>query len=144
MTDLTLTRRFKAPPEKVFAYLTKTEELLKWWGPETMTVPEHKLAFDKTGPWMSVMMNPDGQRFKVSGQVTKVEPPHLVGFTWAWHDEEDRRGVESHVTIRLVPATNGGTEFQLQHVNLPSDDVAANHEQGWTSALRKLERMANA
>ena len=144
MTALTISRRFRAPPEKVFEYVSRTEHLLKWWGPEGTTLPEQHLAFDRPGPWMSVMMNAEGQRFKVSGHVTKVDPPHMVGFTWAWHDEHDKRGVESHVTIRLVPAANGGTEFELSHVDLPGDDVAANHEQGWSSSLRKLERLANA
>ncbi len=144
MTDLTITRSFDAAPEKVFDFVSKTEHLLKWWGPEGMTLPEHRLTLDRPGPWMSVMANAEGQRFKVSGQVTKVDPPLLIGFTWAWHDENDRRGVESHVTIRLVPAANGGTEFELHHVDLPNDDAAASHERGWSSALRKLERLANA
>ncbi len=144
MPTLTLERHFDAPPERVFAFVSQTEHLLKWWGPEGMFVPEHQLSFERTGPWMSVMKNDEGQRFKVSGHVTHVDPPNSVGFTWAWHDENDQRGVESHVTIKLVPAQNGGTQFTLSHVDLPSDEVAANHEQGWTSSLRKLERLASA
>jgi len=143
MATLTLEREFTADLETVFAYVSKTEHLLKWWGPEGMTVPEHDLAFDRKGPWVSVMQNDEGQRYKVSGHVTHVDPPNSVGFTWAWHDETDTRGVESHVTIKLVPAAGGGTKFTLSHVDLPSDDVAANHEKGWTSSLRKLERLAN-
>ncbi len=143
MVTLTMEREFSADPETVFAYVSKTEHLLKWWGPEGVTLPEHQLAFDRKGPWVSVMQNAEGQRFKVSGHVTHVDPPHSVGFTWAWHDETDTRGVESHVTIKLVPAANGGTRFQLSHVDLPDDDVAANHERGWTSSLRKLEALAN-
>ena len=108
-----------------------------------MSVPEHDLGFARTGPWFSVMTNAEGQRFNVSGHVTHVDPPNSIGFTWAWHDEADRRGVESHVTIRLVPARNGGTDFSLHHADLPDADTAANHESGWTSSLRKLERIAN-
>ncbi|WP_172298084.1 SRPBCC domain-containing protein [Pseudoruegeria sp. HB172150] len=143
MPTLTIERRLDADVEKVFAFVTRTENLLKWWGPEGMHVPEHQLSFEETGPWMSVMQNAEGQRFKVSGQVTHVDPPKSVGFTWAWHDEADKRGVESHVTIRLVPAQGGGTDLTLTHVDLPDDDVAARHEMGWTSSLRKLEAMAN-
>lgn len=142
MPTLTLERHFPAAPETVFAYISRTEHLLKWWGPEGMNVPEHDLAFDRTGPWYSVMTNDQGQRYKVSGHVTHVDPPHSIGFTWAWHDEDDRRGVESHVTIRLVPAQDGGTLFSLDHADLPDDETAANHERGWSSALRKLERLA--
>ena len=108
-----------------------------------MHVPKHDLAFEAVGPWMSVMMNADGERFKVSGHVTHVDPPHSVAFTWAWHDENDKRGVESHVTIKLVRAQGGGTEFALQHVDLPDDESAASHQQGWESTLRKLEKLAN-
>lgn len=143
MATLTIEREFEADPGTVFDYVSKTEHLLKWWGPEGMTVPEHQLDFARTGPWQSVMQGAEGQRYKVSGHVTHVDPPHSVGFTWAWHDENDVRGVESHVTIKLVPAKNGGTLFKLDHVDLPSDEVAANHEQGWTSSLRKLEKLAN-
>ncbi|MCV6586143.1 MAG: SRPBCC domain-containing protein [Marinibacterium sp.] len=141
MTTLTLTRHFNAPPDKVFAAITRSDHLLTWWGPESMSLPEHDLRFDRLGPWYSVMMNSDGDRYKVSGQVTHVDPPHSVGFTWAWHDEQDRRGVESHVTMRLVPAQSGGTDFTLTHADLPDDDTAANHETGWTSSLRKLQAL---
>ena len=137
MPTLTMERDFDAAPERVFAFVSQTEHLLKWWGPEGLHVPEHQLSFERTGPWMSVMQNAEGQRFKVSGQVTHVDPPNSVGFTWAWHDENDMRGVESHVTIRLVPAQKGGTQLQLSHVDLP-EESAESHEDGWSSTFRKL------
>ncbi len=139
MPDLTLERRFDADPETVFAYISRAENLVRWWGPEGMSVPEHDLSLDRVGPWYSVMLGGDGQRYKVSGHVTHVDPPHSIGFTWAWHDEHDRRGVESHVTIRLVPAQGGGTAFHLHHADLPEGEAADSHERGWTSCLRKLE-----
>ncbi len=142
MPNLTMSRVFKADVETVFAYVSKTEHLMEWWGPESMTITQHDLSFEQTGPWMSVMTNAEGQNYKVSGHVTHVDAPNSIGFTWAWHDETDRRGVESHVTIKLVPAQNGGTKFELNHVDLPDQEAAHNHNQGWTSTLRKLERLA--
>ena len=141
MPDLILTRQFDAAPERVFAFISQTKHLLKWWGPEGLHVPEHDLSFQSVGPWMSVIMNGKGECFKVSGHVTHVDPPKSIGFTWAWLDENDKRGVESHVTIKLVPAQGGGTEFELRHVDLPDDSAAANHKQGWVSTLRKLEAL---
>ncbi|MCB1338461.1 MAG: SRPBCC domain-containing protein [Maritimibacter sp.] len=143
MTDLTLTRDLRSAPEKVFEFITRTPHLLTWWGPEGMHISEHALSFETTGPWMSVMTNAAGQNYKVSGQVTHVDPPHSIGFTWAWHDENDRRGVESHVTIKLVPAQNGGTRVELNHVDLPDDESAKNHQQGWSSTLNKLQKLAD-
>ena len=142
MGDVRITREFDAAPERVFAYITKTEHLLKWWGHDGTTLPEHQLGFDKTGPWMSTMLTDEGNRYKMSGQVTHVDPPRSIGFTWAWHDENDQRGVESHVTIKLVPAQNGGTKFELHHVDLPPE-AAENHERGWIATLTRLERLIN-
>ena len=113
MPTVILERTFPAAPERVFDFVSKTEHLLKWWGPETVRVTEHKLSMEDTGAWVSVMENDEGGRYKVSGYVTHVDKPHSIGFTWAWHDENDKRGVESHVTIKLVPAQNGGTDLTL-------------------------------
>ena len=87
------------------------------------------------------MMNAEGKRFKVSGEVTRVSPPTRVEFTWGWHDETDARGPESRVVIELRPTAAGATEFVLSHTGLPDETSRANHRLGWTSALDKLERL---
>ena len=142
MTDLRLERKFARDPETVFAFVTRTEHLLEWWGPEGMTLPQTQLDLTKPGPWMSVMMNAEGKRFKVTGEVVAVDPPKSVEITWAWHDENDRRGHESTVRFEVRPDGKGGTLFSLIHSGLADEDAARNHEMGWTSSLRKLERLA--
>ncbi|MCA0870605.1 SRPBCC domain-containing protein [Seohaeicola saemankumensis] len=137
MTDLHMTRDFPIPPERLFAWVSRPENLLKWWGPEGMHVPEGDLDFTRTGPWYSVMVNGDGQRFKVSGHVTHVTPPTSLGFTWGWHDDNDRRGPESHVTFTISEAPNG-SRLILDHRDLHDSDQSQRHEQGWASTLRKL------
>lgn len=138
MSDLQLQRIFPVSPEKLFDWVTTTDKLLKWWGPEGVSIPEHDLDFSRTGPWHSIMQNSDGQRFHVSGQVTHVDVPKSVGITWAWHEEDGRRGAESHVTF-TVAAAGDGAMLLIDHRDLGEDEIAARHEQGWTSTLRKLE-----
>lgn len=142
MTTLTLTRNFAADPETVFDFVTRPEHLIKWWGPEGMTCPEHDLDFRKAGPWSSVMVNAGGDRFKVTGQVDLIDPPNAVELTWAWHDDRDERGHESRVRFEVRPDAGGGTEFRLIHSGLADEESAQNHEMGWTSSLRKLEALA--
>ncbi|MZR31957.1 SRPBCC family protein [Sneathiella litorea] len=141
MSTLKMERTFSADPATVFSFLTQPQNILKWWGPEGMTVPEHNLDFSKPGKWMSVMVNAEGGRYKVTGEVIKVDPPRSVELTWGWHDENDSRGHESHVRLEVEPSDTGGAVFRLIHSDLPDDESAANHEQGWTSALNKLERL---
>ena len=141
MTELVLTRNFSIDPSTVYAFVTKTDNLLKWWGPESMSVPEHDLDFSKAGTWNSVMVSPEGNRFKVTGEVTEVDPPNSVEFTWGWHDDDDARGHESRVRFDVASDGDGGAVFTLTHSELADDESSANHEMGWTSSLRKLEAM---
>ncbi|MFT7593115.1 MAG: hypothetical protein ACI8R4_000427 [Paracoccaceae bacterium] len=137
MTDLRLERDFAVSPARLFAAVSTRSDLLQWWGQEGMHVPVHDLDLSRTGPWFSVMQNAEGQQFKVSGQVTHVDPPHSLGFTWGWHDDQDHRGSESHVTF-TVQAIDGGARLILDHRDLDDSDQSARHETGWTSSLRKL------
>ncbi len=141
MNPLVIERVFPAPPETVFDFITERDNLMKWWGPEGVTISDETLDFTRKGAWQSVMVNSNGQRFKVSGQVTTVRKPDLLAFTWGWHDDNDTRGHESQVVIELSEAERGQTRFQLTHHDLADAESAANHEMGWTSSLRKLERM---
>ena len=86
------------------------------------------------------MQNAEGAKFKVSGQVTTVSPYDRVAFTWAWHDEKDQRGSESHVIIDLTEVAKDSTKLVLTHNDLADEESAKNHDMGWTSSLRKLER----
>lgn len=143
MTDLVMERRFKADAATVFAFVSRPEHIAKWWGPEGMTCPTLDVDLTETGPWMSVMAAADGRTFKVSGEVLEVEPPRRVAFTWGWHDEADRRGHESRVEFEVTPVAEGGAVFRLTHSDLPDDESASNHDEGWTSAVRKMERALN-
>jgi uncharacterized protein YndB with AHSA1/START domain len=140
MADLQLTRDFPVSPDRLFAAVTQQADLLQWWGPEGMHCPEHALDLSKLGPWHSVMVNAEGERYKVSGQVTSYDPPRSVGFTWAWHDPEDNRGAESHVTF-TISGTESGSRLVLDHRELGDDEIAANHDKGWSSSLRKLDAL---
>jgi len=142
MSELRIERTFKADAETVFSFITQTEHLLKWWGPEGMTVPEHNLDLSRKGAWTSTMVNAEGSRFKVSGEVISVDPPNSVEFTWSWHDENDERGQDSHVRFEVKPDDLGGTSFTLIHSGLADEESATNHKAGWASSFTKLERLA--
>lgn len=143
MSGLKLEREFTADPVTVFDFVTKAENLGKWWGPEGMSLMDAALDFTKPGPWKSTLVNAEGSRYKVSGVVTAVEPEKSVAFTWGWHDEEDARGHESNVRFEVKSNGAGGTIFSLIHEGLADEPSAQNHSEGWTSTLKKLERMAN-
>ena len=141
MSELIIERHFPSSPDKVFEFVSKQEHLLKWWGPEGMTIAENQLDFSKPGRWSSTMINADGKRYKVSGEVIVVNNPNSLEITWGWHDENDERGHNSIVRFEVNDDGSGGTHFKLIHRNLPDEESVQNHSIGWTSSFVKLERL---
>ncbi len=145
MADVHLERDFNTTAERLFEILTTQSDVLNWWGHDGMTLPEYQLDFSRTGPWFSRLIGSDGKVFKMSGQVTKVDPPHSVSFTWGWHDDADVRGADSHVTYKIATLDEGRVRLTLDHRDLPSKEVASHHESGWANGpLTRLERYITA
>ncbi len=135
---LTLERWFDAPLEKVYAFITKKENLLKWWGPEGCYVDENHLDFTKLGPYYFVMVAPNGSRAKVSGTVLAINPPYNVEFDMSMPGDEECLRMS---VVKFVIATNanGGTDFTLTQTGLTDAEITFNRTNGWVSTLDRLE-----
>lgn len=142
MTDVVrLERVMPASAVRVFEMVSQPHNMVRWWGHDEMIVPEHNLDFSKPGPWYSTMVSPDGTRRQVSGEVTKVDPPRLIAFTWAWHDggPGGPREAETHVTIEIEDVDENRARMVLSHYGLGTDSARAGHTKGWLSIFEKLE-----
>lgn len=142
--DAEFVRDYAVSVDRLWKAVTRPDELVQWFGPEGVRIESCEMDFTKTGPWVCTMRGLEsGKRFKVSGQVTSVRPPKTgegyVGFTWAWHDDSDARGYESHVSFTVV-ATETGARLTLSHRDLPDMETAQSHSRGWLATLPKLDR----
>ncbi|MBF9032740.1 SRPBCC domain-containing protein [Rhodobacterales bacterium HKCCE2091] len=145
MPDLELTRSIPAPPTEVWDAIARPEILLTWWGHDGFTLHDTAdLDLGREGPWRFGMTSTEGRRMTASGHVTHVRPGRSVGFTWAWHDPEGRRGPESHVTIALAETADGHTELTLRQTGLADADSVARQGGGWGSTLGRLQRLFTA
>lgn len=146
MRDLKFTRDYPVTLTRLWQVVTDPDQIVQWFGPEGVRIDSCTMDFTRTGPWVCDMVGREsGDHFKVSGQVTSVSAPCAgadtasVGFTWAWHDDDDRRGVESHVIFGLIQ-TDLGARFTLTHRDLATTDMAQDHSRGWLSTLKKLDK----
>ena len=140
MTGVRLERHLPHPPDRVFAFVTEEARVLTWWGHDATEVVDPALSFEREGPWRATLRFPDGREMTMAGHVTHVDRPRSVGFTWRWSGADDWDDAESHVTIRLDPAPDGGTDLTLDHVRLPeATDWPARQTKGWGSTLTRLE-----
>jgi uncharacterized protein YndB with AHSA1/START domain len=138
---LRMERIIAAPPERLFALWTEPEQLVKWWGPDGYTIPEHALDVRPGGRWRTTMRRPDGTDHTVSGIYRTVESPRRLVFTWGWDDDAGLRGHETEVTVTFEPTT-GGTRIVLVQQNFTDKDSRDRHDQGWSSSFVRLEREA--
>ena len=138
---VTLERVFPASALRVFEMITEPQNMVRWWGHDDMRVPDHNLDFTKPGPWYAIMEAKDGRRLLVSGEVTKIDPPHRIEFTWAWHEggPGGPRETETRVTIDIGAVGDNSTKLTLCHYDLGRDTARAGHTRGWLNIFDKLE-----
>lgn len=139
MTDVVLERQLDHPIAKVFTFLTDPDLVMQWWGPDYVVARRGQVDFTKPGPWELIMDIEEGRTVHVSGEITEVDPPNSIAYTWAWH-RPDGRGHESNVRVALK-SHGSGTMLTLTHSNLPEEDQQG-HKEGWTSTLNNLQKFA--
>ncbi len=132
---LNVSRRFRAPRERVFRALTDAEQLVKWWGPKGFTVPDLALDVRPGGAWRTTMRSPDGEDHVMSGVYREIVPPSRLVFTWGM---EGPRRHETVVTIELFEVADG-TWLELHQEVFDSAESRARHEHGWAGCFDCLE-----
>ena len=137
--SLTLKRRFKAPPAKVFAAWTDPEKIKRWMGPAEFKMPQAESSPRVGGRYRFVMLSPQGEQHTVSGVYREVITNQKLVFTWAWKVEPPDEPHESLVTVLFKP-DGDGTLLTLTHEQLFDEESRDGHEKGWSGSLDKLEK----
>ena len=132
--SLTIKRRLKAPPAKVFAAWTDPEKLTRWFRPGDVFDVEATLD-PRTGGSYQIIGKSPGDTHHVSGTYREVVPNERLVFTWAWKSTPER---QSLVTITLKP-DGEGTLLTLTHEQFFDEAARDRHQYGWNSALDKLD-----
>lgn len=135
--SLTLKRRLKAPPGKVFAAWTDPEKVKRWMGPGEGKALLAECDVRTGGRYRWVMQAPNGEEHDVSGVYREVIPDEKLVFTWAWKTTPERKSL---VTVLLKP-DGDGTLLTLTHEQFFDEEARDRHQYGWNGALDKMEKM---
>jgi uncharacterized protein YndB with AHSA1/START domain len=133
--NLTIKRRLKAPPGRVYAAWTDPRQVVRWWGPEGAQNISAETQVRVGGRFRMVFRTPDGEEHDVSGVYREVEPDAKLVFTWMWRTLPDR---QSLVSVLLKP-DGEGTLLTLVHEQFFDEAARDRHNTGWSGALDKLE-----
>jgi uncharacterized protein YndB with AHSA1/START domain len=135
--SLTLKRRLKAPPAKVFAAWTDPEKVKRWMGPGNVEAVSAESDVRVGGRYRWVMRAPSGEEYDVSGVYHEIVANEKLVFTWAWKSAPES---ETLVTVLLEP-DGDGTLLTLTHEQFADEDARNRHQGGWNGALDKMEKL---
>jgi uncharacterized protein YndB with AHSA1/START domain len=124
----------KGSAKRIFAALTNPEERVKWWGVGRFQAIQMESDLRPGGKWAMRGTGIGGRPFSVVGEYRKVEPPHLLVFTWLpdWQDD----ATESLVRFDFNEK-DGVTTVRLTHSGLITERSRTSHR-GWPEILASL------
>jgi uncharacterized protein YndB with AHSA1/START domain len=130
---LQLHHTYPVKRERVFSAWVNPEELKNWWGPEGFTTTIHEMNVDVNGNYKFNMHAPNGETYVLAGQYLEIVQNEKLVFTWKWENGHNDFPI-TKVTVDFVEKDHS-TEVNVTHTNLPSEEEAKNHNNGWTSSL---------
>jgi uncharacterized protein YndB with AHSA1/START domain len=137
---LRVERTFRASAEEVFDAWTSVEVLRRWWpaGPD-WTNPVAEVDLRVGGRLRLVMRDVEGVEYGGGGRYVVIERPTRLVFTWQWDDPSLRSG-EQRVEVMFTANPGGSTTVVLVNHGL-TDDVEADHDEGWRLSFDNLDRV---
>jgi uncharacterized protein YndB with AHSA1/START domain len=122
---LSFERRLSHPVERVWRAITEPDELGHWF-PSKVVVDELSAGAEMSFEFEDMPLDAP---VTMTGRVTDVDPPRLLGFYWG----------EDHLRFELEPADGeSGCTLRLT-VALDARDKAARDAAGWHVCLDRLE-----
>jgi uncharacterized protein YndB with AHSA1/START domain len=115
----------RAEPERVFAYFTEPEAMVRWMGDYAVldATPGGEFAVDING-------------VPVRGRYLEVDPPRRLLISWG-HAGSERLPPGASTVEVLLTAAGAGTDVRIVHRDLP-EPYADGHARGWRHFLARL------
>jgi uncharacterized protein YndB with AHSA1/START domain len=136
--QISITRVFAAPRERVWREWTEPERLADWFGGGDTQVPLASVSMDvrKGGAWRATMLVGPGRReIRWKGEYREVVAPERLVFTLSDRPDE----VYALVTVVLTELGDGRTEMRFSQRGGPPPDQWRRAKEGWSSFFDRIQ-----
>jgi len=125
--NITITRRFEAPPEVVYRAWTDPRQFAQWFGTTQTTVEDESMDVVVDGAWSARMVLGDGSEIGWHGSYLELEPPRRLVLTLS-----DRPGDLFELVVVQLDERDGGAEmtFTQSGDHMPAEQYRE-AELGW-------------
>jgi uncharacterized protein YndB with AHSA1/START domain len=110
--ELSITRIFNAPRDRVFEAYTDPKKMTRWWGPRRFTIVIDKMDVKPGGAWRILNRDAEGNEFAFHGVYHEVSKPSRLVYTFEFE------GMPGHVLLGIVTLEdlNGKTKLTEKSV----------------------------
>jgi uncharacterized protein YndB with AHSA1/START domain len=136
--QISITRVFAAPRERVWREWTEPERFADWFGGGDTQVPLASVSMDvrKGGAWRATMLVGPGRReIRWKGEYREVVAPERLVFTLSDRPDE----VYELVTVVLTDLGDGRTEMRFSQRGGPPPDQWRRAKEGWSSFFDRIQ-----
>lgn len=133
--DLTIVRRFAAPPALVFRVWEERDRMRLWLGPKGFVCAALEWSLREGEPWRGCIESPTHGARWMKGVIREVVRDRRIVFTFAWENGPEQPGVETLVTIDLAPTPDGGTEQRFHQAPFLDAATRDSHVGGWSAVF---------
>jgi uncharacterized protein YndB with AHSA1/START domain len=148
-TELTISRVFDAPRERVWKAWTDPELVKRWWGPKNFTAPVSTIDLRVGGTYLACMRSAEGRDYWSTGVYREIDPLKRLVFTDSFADGNGTVVPASHYGMPgdwplelLVTVTfeerGGTTAMLLKHAGIPAGEMSDLTRAGWNESFDKL------
>jgi uncharacterized protein YndB with AHSA1/START domain len=142
--EIVMTRAFAAPPELVFAALTKPALLRQWYGPHGYRLVVCEVDLRVGGAWRFVVRGPDGSEMVLAGTYREIDPPKRLVHTEINADCSAADGVDTTITYELADRSGHTvltTTSWYPSTRVRDDVLRSGMERGVGQAYSKLNQV---
>jgi uncharacterized protein YndB with AHSA1/START domain len=139
--DAIITQIFiSAPPARVFTALIDRAQALQWGKGPMFEMAAWELDPRPGGKWSFVSEEIGSKKkFAHHGKVLKIDPPHLLEYTWIadWHSD-----LTHDTVVRWdLTAVSGGTELKVTHSRLAAfPNERKGYAGGWPGLVTQIKQ----
>jgi uncharacterized protein YndB with AHSA1/START domain len=131
---ITVTRRIRAAPERVYGFFTDPALWARWQGTSAIVDAQ-------PGGVLKVVMGRDGSGV-AEGRFVELDPFERIVFTWGWASSPLSTLPPGSTVVTVQLRSDGdGTLVTLTHDSLPEGERDV-HEAGWSLYLGRLATVA--
>lgn len=143
--SITLTRTIDAPVASVFEAWIDPALIQRWLAPHPCEVREAIVDARPGGRYSIVVVDPEGNVHRTSGEYLELVPGHRLVKTWIYDGpffSGDR--TPSIVTVEFREVRPGVTELTLTHAQIHDEAGREGAGAGWVLCLDQLTHLFNA